>query len=82
MARHERSRYELHHELEKSLGRRGTVMLMEELQSLREGIERLELKMDTMEARLESRIFRTALLVNVPSIMAAVALSFAATRLG
>lgn len=64
-------------------------MLMEELQAIRgeirgvkEDVHHLELKMETMEARLESRIFRTALLVNVPSIMAAVGLSFAATRLG
>jgi hypothetical protein len=55
---------------------------MEELQALREDIRHLELKMEAMEARLDSRIFRTALLVNIPSIMAAVGLSFAATRLG
>ena len=82
MSKHEGSRYELHHELEKGLGQRGAVLLMEELQALREDIRHLELKMEAMEARLDSRIFRTALLVNVPSIMAAVGLSFAATRLG
>ena len=54
MSKHGESRYELHHELEKGLGQRGAVLLMEELQGLR---------------------------VNVPSIMAAVGLSFAATRL-
>lgn len=89
MANNEGSRYELHQELEKGLGTRGAAMLMAELQAIRDDIQRLsfkmdgfELKMDAMEARLESRIFKTALLVNVPSIMAAVGLSFAATRIG
>ena len=93
MSKHEGSRYVLHHELESGLGQRGAVLLMEELQairadvkSLKEDVRHLEIKMDgkmdAMEARLDARIFRTALLVNVPSIMAAVGLSFAATRLG
>ena len=34
-----------------------------------------------LEARLEAKMLRTALVVNVPSIMAAVGLAFAATRL-
>ena len=82
MASHEESRYELHHELEKGLGQRGAVMLMEELQAIRQDVRDLSTKVDLMEARLEARIFRTALLVNVPSIMAAVGLSFAAARVG
>jgi hypothetical protein len=89
MAKHEGSRYELHRELERGLGERGAVMLMEELQAIREDVRHLsvkvdgiESKMDTMEARIEARIFRTALLVNIPSIMAAVGLAFAATRIG
>ena len=81
MSQHERSRYELHHELEKRLGQRGAILLMEELQAIREDIRHLDLRMEAMEARLDARIFRTALLVNIPSIMAAVGLSFAATRL-
>ena len=89
MSKHEGSRYELHHELEKGLGQRGAVLLMEELQAIRgdirdvrEDVRHLDVKMGAMEARLDARIFRTALLVNIPSIMAAVGLSFAATRLG
>lgn len=35
-----------------------------------------------LEARLEVKMLKTALVVNVPSIMAAVGLAFAATRLG
>jgi hypothetical protein len=35
-----------------------------------------------LEARLETKMLRTALLVNIPSIMAAAGLAFAATRLG
>ena len=89
MSRHGESRYELHHEVEKGLGQRGAVLLMEELQAIRgdirdvrEDVRHLDVKMGAMEARLDARIFRTALLVNIPSIMAAVGLSFAATRLG
>jgi hypothetical protein len=37
---------------------------------------------EALEARLNAQIMRTALTVNIPSILAAVALSFAATRLG
>ena len=57
-------------------------MLMEKLLAIREDIRHLELKMETMEARIEAKILRTALTVNIPSILAAVGLSFAATRLG
>ena len=81
MAQHEGSRYELYRELEKAVGGRA-VVLMEQLLATKDDIRALELKMEAMEARLDSRIFRTALLVNIPSIMAAVGLSFAATRLG
>jgi hypothetical protein len=56
-------------------------LLIEELTAIREDVHRLELKMEAMESRLDARIFRTALMVNIPSIMAAVGLSFAATRL-
>lgn len=35
-----------------------------------------------LETRLETKMLRTALFVNIPSIMAAVGLAFAAVRLG
>lgn len=38
--------------------------------------------LEALESRVNERIMRTALMVNIPSIFAAVALSFAATRLG
>lgn len=82
MSSSEGSRYELYKELQERLGQRGAVLLIEELNGLRQDVARLDAKMEAMEARLEARIFRTALLVNIPSIMAAVGLSFAATRLG
>lgn len=82
MAEHEGSRYELHEELEKALGQRATVMLIEELLAIKQDIRHLELKMESMEARLEARYLRTILMVNVPSILGAVGLAFAATRLG
>ncbi len=37
---------------------------------------------ERLETRLEAKMLKTALAVNVPSIMAAVGLAFAATRLG
>lgn len=82
MSKHEGSPYELYRELESGLGERGAVLLMEALTALQEDHRRLESKIEAMEARLDARIFRTALMVNIPSIMAAVGLSFAATRLG
>lgn len=39
-------------------------------------------RMEAMESRLEARTTRTILAVNIPSIMAAVGLAFAAARLG
>lgn len=86
MTRRGESRYELHRELEENLGQRGAVMLMEELKAIREDVRHLSLKVDAMEGRLkaelEARFLRTILLVNVPSILGAVGLAFAATRLG
>jgi hypothetical protein len=81
MSKREGSRYELYKELERAVGGRA-VMLMEKLLATKDDIDRLELKMDAMEARLESKISRTILMVNVPSILGAVGLAFAATRLG
>lgn len=56
---------------------------------LREFEARLDLKLEAVDGRLETtesrineRIIRTALVVNIPSILAAVALSFTAARLG
>ena len=37
---------------------------------------------ELIEARINAQIWRTALVVNIPSILAAVGLSFAATNLG
>lgn len=104
MSKHEESRLELHQELEKGLGQRGAIMLMEELQAIRQDVRhvsvkldametkidtrmdametKMDSKVDTMEARLEARYLRTILMVNVPSILSAVGLAFAATRLG
>ncbi len=48
----------------------------------RRDLENLEAKMEAMESRLNERIIRAALVVNIPSILSAVALSFAAARLG
>lgn len=89
----EASRRRLHDSLAKVHGQDEADTLMEHLppggwatmatkDDLRQEVRHLELKMETMEARLEAKILRTALTVNIPSILAAVGLSFAATRLG
>jgi len=56
--------------------------LARESESLRKDIEIVVARMETLESRLNERIMRTALLVNIPSIVAAVGLAFAAARLG
>jgi hypothetical protein len=47
------------------------------------GLEaKLEVKMEAMESRLNERIIRTALVVNIPTILASFTLAFTAVRLG
>ncbi len=43
-------------------------------------MEAMESRMEAMESRLTASIMRTALTVNIPSVLAAVGLSFAAAR--
>ncbi len=38
--------------------------------------------LELLESRVREQILRTALMINIPAMLAAVALSFAATRLG
>lgn len=51
----------------------------EDLIRLEGGLDSLEAR---LEARLEAKMLKIALMVNVPSILGAVGLAFAATRLG
>lgn len=48
----------------------------------KDDIRNLEVRMQAMESRLEARMVKLALTVNIPSILAAVGLSFAAVRPG
>ena len=78
----EASRRRLHQSMVKAHGEREADTLMEHLPP--GGWTTLATKDDLrhLEARLETKMLKIALAVNVPSIMAAVGLAFAATRLG
>jgi len=78
----ETSRHRLRQSMAKVHGEREADTLMEHLPP--GGWTTLATKEDLhlLEARLEVKMLKTALVVNVPSIMAAVGLAFAATRLG
>ncbi len=78
----EASRRRLHESMAKAHGEREADTLMELLPP--GGWPTIATKEDLhlLEARLETKMLRTALLVNTPSIMAAAGLAFAATRLG
>ena len=82
----EASRHRLRDSMAKAHGEREADTLMEHLPpggwmtlATKEDLHHLEAR---LEARLEAKMLKTALVVNVPSIMAAVGLAFAAARLG
>ena len=92
MAVSESDRHELYSSLEDTIGKGPTETIMALLppvgwadvatkHDLAELEARIETKMEAMESRINERIIRTALTVNIPSIVAAVGLAFAAARL-
>jgi hypothetical protein len=48
----------------------------------RQDLRVLEARLEAMESRLNERIIRTALVVNIPTILAAFGLAFTAASLG
>ncbi len=91
MAVTERERHELYLTLERVIGKSAAETIMTLLppvgwadvatkQDLRVMEARMESRMEAMESRLTASIMRTALTVNIPSVLAAVGLSFAAAR--
>lgn len=92
MSASESDRHELYQTLEGIMGKRsrdtimsllpptgwGDVATQRDLDALRAATKQ---DLEILESRINERIMRTALTVNTPSIFAAVALSFAATRL-
>jgi hypothetical protein len=88
MAVSESDRHELYRRLEETFGKKPTETLMSLLPPVgwadvatKRDLENLALKMEAMESRINERIIRTALVVNIPSILASVALAFTAVRL-
>jgi hypothetical protein len=93
MAVSESDRHKLYRKLEGVIGRKPTETMMSLLppvgwadvatkSDLQAMEERFDAKLEAMESRINERIIRTALTVNIPAILAAVALSFTAARLG
>jgi hypothetical protein len=93
MAIGEADRHELYLTLETILGKRQADTMMALLppvgwaevatkDDLRHESAALRKDIEALEARLSARIMRTALAVNIPSVVAAVGLAFAAARLG
>ena len=86
MAIGEADRHELYGTLERVLGKREADTMMALLPPV--GWADVATKNDlrheiqALESRLGEKIMRTALLINIPSIVAAVGLAFAAARLG
>lgn len=85
MAVSESDRHELYRRLEEAFGRKPTETLMSLLPPVgwadvatKRDLENLALRMEAMESRINERIIRTALVVNIPSILAAFALAIAA----
>lgn len=84
----ESDRHQLYATLERVLGKEPTQTMMSLLPPVgwadvatRGDLERLEARMEAMESRLNERIIRTALVVNIPTILASFALAFTAVRL-
>ena len=82
----EASRHRLRDSIARDHGEEEADTLMEHLPpggwttlATKEDLRQLEQR---LEARVEAKMLKTALVVNVPSIMAAVGLAFAAARLG
>ena len=92
MAVSESDRHELYSSLEDTIGKGPTETMMallppvgwadvatkHDLLALK---TELETKMEAMESRLNEKIIRTALMVNIPTILASFALAFTAVRL-
>lgn len=92
MAVSESDRHELYAKLEEVIGKEYAETIMSLLppvgwadvatkHDLRQLEERFETKLEAMESRINERILRTALTVNIPTILASFALAFTAVRL-
>jgi hypothetical protein len=82
MAVSESERHEFYEAMERLIGKEKADTMMSLLPPTGWGDVATKQDLEIMEARINERIMRTALTVNIPTILAAVGLSFAATRLG
>jgi hypothetical protein len=81
MAVSESQRHELYARLEEVIGKEHAETIMSLLPPVGWADVATKSDLDAMESRINERIIRTALTVNIPTILAAVALSFTAVRL-
>ena len=82
MAISESDRHELYQTLERVLGKEASDAMMSLLPPVGWADVATKRDLEALEARIGERITRTALMVNIPSIVAAVGLALAAARLG
>jgi hypothetical protein len=78
----EPERHELYQAFEGLMGKKKAETMMALLPPTGWGDVATKQDLELLESRLREQILRTALTINIPSILAAVGLSFAATRLG
>lgn len=86
MAVTEPERHDLYQAFEELIGKKRADVIMKLLPPTGWGDvatkHDLRVELQVVEARLREQILRTALMTNIPAVLAAVGLSFAATRLG
>lgn len=82
MAVSESERHELYERLQEVIGKKHTETIMALLPPVGWAKVATKRDLEAMESRLNERIIRTALVVNVPTILASFALAFTAVRLG
>jgi hypothetical protein len=78
----EPERHELYQAFEGLMGKKKAETMMALVPPTGWGDVATKKDLELLESRLREQILRTALTINIPSILAAVGLSFAATRLG
>lgn len=82
MAVSESQRHQLYAKLEEVIGKEHTETIMSLLPPVGWADVATKRDLDAMESRVNERIVRTALVVNIPTILASFALAFTAVHLG
>ena len=78
----EPERHDLYQALEEMVGKKRAEVFMKLLPPVGWGDVATRRDLEILESRLEAKLLRIVLTVNIPTVLAAVGLSFAAARLG